>query len=193
MVSHCHPTNRWQPGEQCHPQACKREDGSSWNTYIDALFVGLIESLLCSHWNNWAKECWRLSRNPLQMGWVGAAAWGGPLVLLCDGVSSAGLVAGLDLRPLPAAAIHWQMFGSAGLSCPHGWKCKTAIGPLVWWMGLSGAWINTGVKGEKKNSRQVPKRICDGSCIFKISLCQYACKAIYYSLVYHHHFEEVFS
>lgn len=39
------------------------------------------------------------------MGQVGAAAWGGPQVLFCDGVNSAGLgsaglMAGLDLKDL---------------------------------------------------------------------------------------------
>lgn len=39
------------------------------------------------------------------MGQEGAAAWGGPLVLLCDGVNSAGLgsvglMVGLDLKDL---------------------------------------------------------------------------------------------
>lgn len=54
----------------------------------------------------------------------------------------------------------------------NAWKCITAIASLV---GLSGAQIN---RGEKQNSRWVPKRICDGSCIFRISLNQCAYKAI---------------
>lgn len=57
----------------------------------------------------------------------------------------------------------------------NAWKCITAIASLV---GLSGAQINRGVRGEKQNSRWVPKRICDGSCIFRISLNQCAYKAI---------------
>lgn len=74
--------------------------------------------------------------------------------------------------------IQWWMFESAGLSCPHGWKCITAIAPLVWWTGLLGAQIKRGVEEKRKTADECLKGSVMDLVFFKISLCQCACKAI---------------
>lgn len=53
--------------------------------------------------------------------------------------------------------IQWWIFGSAGQSCLHGWKCTTPIALLVWWMGFPGAQINGGVEEKRKTADECLK------------------------------------
>lgn len=97
-------------------------------------------------------------------GWELQAVDDSLLVLLSNGATT------MEQLPLP--------HGECGVSCPHPLTMHNSYCPMVQRMKLPWVGVNRGLTGEERNSKRLPKMICDVSCIFKTPLCQCAYKGI---------------